>query len=45
MVWDAQLDKAYLQIDKVISSLYMVSELSPAALGDLKQGLAESGSL
>ena len=44
MVWDAQLDKAYLQIDKVISSLYMVTELSPAALGDLKAGLAESGS-
>ena len=31
-------------MDKVINSLYMVSELSPAALGDLKQGLAKSGS-
>ena len=44
MVWDAKLEASYLQIDKIIAQLYIVSELSPAALGDLKQGLAESGS-
>jgi len=44
MVWDAKLDAAYQQIELIIRKLYMVSELSPAALGELKQGLAESGS-
>jgi len=44
MVWDAQLPCVFQQIDEVIARLYMVSELSPAALGELKQGLAESGS-
>jgi len=44
MVWDAKLEASYLQIDQIIQKLYMVSELSPAALGELKQGLAESGS-
>jgi hypothetical protein len=44
MVWDAKLEAAYLQMDQIIQKLYMVSELSPAALGELKQGLAESGS-
>ena len=44
MVWDAKLEASFMQIDQVIQKLYMVSELSPAALGELKQGLAESGS-
>jgi len=44
MVWDAKLDAAYQQVELIIRKLYMVSELSPAALGELKQGLAESGS-
>lgn len=44
MVWDAQLPAAYQQMELIIRKLYMVSELSPAALGELKQGLAESGS-
>jgi hypothetical protein len=44
MVWNAQLPAVFQQIDEVIARLYMVSELSPAALGELKQGLAESGS-
>jgi hypothetical protein len=44
MVWDAKLDAAFTQMDHIIQKLYMVSELSPAALGELKQGLAESGS-
>lgn len=44
MTWQAELDKAFTQMDKVITLLYMVTEISPAAIGDLKQGLAESGS-
>jgi hypothetical protein len=44
MVWDAQLDKSFTQMDQVIDKLYMVTEISPAAVGNLKQGLAESGS-
>ena len=44
MVWDAKLEASFMQMDQVIQKLYMVSELSPAALGELKEGLAESGS-
>jgi hypothetical protein len=44
MVWDAKLGDVFSQIAEIKSALYMVSELSPAALGELKQGLAESGS-
>ncbi|MCK9571631.1 portal protein [Candidatus Pacearchaeota archaeon] len=44
MVWDARLGDAFTQITEIKQALYMVSELSPAALGELKQGLAESGS-
>lgn len=44
MTWDGQLPASFSQIDQIVSKLFMVSELSPAAVGDLKQGLAESGS-
>ncbi len=44
MVWDAKLGDVFTQISEITQKLYMVSELSPAALGELKQGLAESGS-
>ena len=44
MVWDAKLGDVFTQITEVKQALYLVSELSPAALGELKQGLAESGS-
>jgi hypothetical protein len=44
MTWDAKLEASFSQIDQIIQKLYMITELSPAALGELKQGLAESGS-
>lgn len=44
MVWDAKLGDVFTQISEIKQALYLVSELSPAALGELKQGLAESGS-
>jgi len=44
MVWDAKLGDVFTQITEIKQALYLVSELSPAALGELKQGLAESGS-
>lgn len=44
IVWDARLEAAWSEIDKIMELLYIVSETSPAAFGQLKAGLAESGS-
>jgi hypothetical protein len=44
VVWDGQLDAAYKQIEVLMEQLYFLSETSPAAFGQLKSGLAESGS-
>jgi len=43
LVWDAQLDAAFRQIDKLLDLLMMMSEVSPAAFGLDKQGVADSG--
>lgn len=42
--WDGQLDAAFHQIDLLMEQLYALSETSAAAFGNLKEGLAESGS-
>lgn len=42
ITWDASLDSAFKQIDKLIELMFMFSETSPEALG-LGQGKAESG--
>lgn len=42
--YDGKLDAAFKQIDYLIEQLYFLSETSPAAFGQLKSGLAESGS-
>lgn len=44
LVWDAQLSAVNQEIDNLMTQLYALSETSPALFGDLKQGLAESGS-
>ncbi|NLL02627.1 MAG: phage portal protein, partial [Mollicutes bacterium] len=44
VTWDGQLDAAFKQIDLLLEQLYILSETSPAAFGQLKPGLAESGS-
>lgn len=43
LVWDAQLEAAFNQIDKLLEMLMMMSEVSPAAFGLDKQGVADSG--
>lgn len=44
VTWDGQLDAAFKEIDYLLDQLYVLSETSPAAFGQLKTGLAESGS-
>lgn len=43
LVWDAQLEAAFKEIDKLLEILMMMSETSPAAFGMDKAGIAESG--
>ncbi len=44
LVWDAQMGATFTQIETLLSQLYVMAELSPAAFGEVKTGLAESGS-
>lgn len=43
IVWDANLDSAFTEIDKLVDMLFMVSEVSPATLGMDKDGAPASG--
>jgi hypothetical protein len=43
VTWDGQLEAAFKQIDLLMEQLYILSETSTAAFGQLKAGLAESG--
>ena len=43
VIWDGQLEAAFKQIDTLMTQFYMLSETSAAAFGELKAGLAESG--
>ncbi|RJX18515.1 MAG: phage portal protein [Ammonifex sp.] len=43
LVWDAQLEAAFKEIDKFLELLMIMSEISPAAFGLDKSGVAESG--
>jgi hypothetical protein len=43
IVWNANLDNAIAEIDKIVEFLFMFSETSPDALGMGKNGIAESG--
>jgi hypothetical protein len=43
LVWDAQLEAAFKQIDKLLDLLMMMSEVSPSVFGMDKNGIAESG--
>lgn len=43
VVWDGQLEAAFKEIELLIEQLYILSETSAAAFGQLKLGLAESG--
>lgn len=44
MIWDGQLNAAFKQIELLMEQLYTLSETSTAAFGNLKAGMAESGS-
>ena len=44
IVWDAQTEASFRQVEMLMEQFYMLSETSPAAFGNLKAGLAESGS-
>ena len=43
LTWDARLESAFAQVDKLLELMMMVSETSPAALGMEKNGVSESG--
>ncbi|SMB97802.1 Phage portal protein, SPP1 Gp6-like [Thermanaeromonas toyohensis ToBE] len=43
VTWDGQLEAAFKQIELLMEQLYVLSETSAAAFGQLKSGLAESG--
>lgn len=43
VTWDGQLEAAFREIDLLMEQLYVLSETSAAAFGQLKSGLAESG--
>lgn len=43
IVWDANMDASFKQIDKLVEMLFMFSEISPATTGMDKDGQMESG--
>lgn len=43
IVWNANLDSAFKEVDSLIEQLFMFSEIAPATMGMDKNGLAESG--
>lgn len=43
IVWNANLESAFKQVDKFVDLLFMFSEISPATMGADKEGQAESG--
>lgn len=42
IVWDASLENAFKQIEKLVEFMYMIGEVSPDVLG-MGQGMADSG--
>lgn len=43
ITWDGELEAAFKEIDLLMEQFYALSETCAAAFGNLKQGLAESG--
>jgi hypothetical protein len=44
VVWDGRIESSFKEIEMLMEQLYLVSETTPAAFGQMKNGLAESGS-
>lgn len=43
LTWEAKLDSAFKEIDKMLDMMFLVTETSPASFGMDKGGVAESG--
>lgn len=43
IVWNANLDAAFKEVEKLVDFLFMFSEIAPATMGADKNGLVESG--
>lgn len=43
IVWNANLESAFKEVDKILDLLFMLSEIAPATFGMDKDGEAESG--
>lgn len=43
IVWNANLESAFTEIEKIVDFLFMFSEIAPATMGADKNGQAESG--
>lgn len=43
IVWNASLESAFSEIDRLLESLYLFSEISPDAMGQFKDATAASG--
>jgi len=44
LTWEGQLESQFRELEFLLEQLYLVSETTPAAFGQQKEGLAESGS-
>lgn len=44
LTWDGKLDANFTMFTETLNQIYLIAETSPAAFGQLKSGLAESGS-
>lgn len=44
VTWDGQLTAAFTELERLLELFYITSETTPAAFGQLKAGIAESGS-
>lgn len=44
LVWDAKAEQVFQEIDKLMQQFYALSETTAAVFGEIKAGLAESGS-
>lgn len=43
IVWNANLESAFDEVDRIVDMLFMFSEISPATVGKDKEGQADSG--
>jgi hypothetical protein len=44
ITWDGKLDSSFQEMDRLVSMIYAVTDLNPAAIGDFSGGAVASGS-